>query len=217
MCNKIDKKNNNNFTLNEEKSVELDINNVNKLDELKNEIDKLNNKINKLKNEINIKKVYFSKLEKKNINLKNENKDLNIRFQAEIENIYKRNQIDIKKIHKFAIEKFAISILPTIDNLHNILNNIKLNNENNSTYEGIDLTLKNFLSNIKKFGIKILDKVNIPFNPEYHQAMSILESSKDENIEDNIVVKIFQNGYIMNGRLLRPAMVQVYKKTNIKK
>ncbi len=171
----------------------------------KDNIESLNIKINFLKKELNIKEQIVSLFKKKILCLKNEIKNLNLRFRAEIENIHKRNLLEIEKIHKYSLEKFAIDLLPIIDNLNNA---IKLSIEKNTIYEGIKLTLKSFLFVINKFGINIINKINVPFNPEYHQAMII---KKVDGVVSNTVINVLQDGYIMNGRLLRPAMVEVSK------
>ncbi len=74
--------------------------------------------------------------------------------------------------------------------------------------EGIELTLKSLLDVVRKYGIEIVGDVNVPFNPEVHQAMSMMESADHL---PNHVMMVMQKGYTLNGRLLRPAMVAVSK------
>ncbi|PPI88943.1 nucleotide exchange factor GrpE [Candidatus Pantoea edessiphila] len=136
--------------------------------------------------------------------------DLKMRNQAEIENIRRRTKMDIEKNHKFALEKFTTELLPVIDNLERALETTS-NKENDLVtpmIQGIELTLKSLLNVMYKFGVKVINETNIPFNPVIHQAMLITES---ETISPNYVESIIQRGYMLNGRLLRPAMVSVTK------
>jgi molecular chaperone GrpE len=77
-----------------------------------------------------------------------------------------------------------------------------------SMIEGIELTLKGLLGAVRKFGVEVVGETGVPFNPEVHQAMSMMES---EEFEPNHVMLVMQRGYTLNGRLLRPAMVAVSK------
>ncbi|WJV54686.1 nucleotide exchange factor GrpE [Pectobacteriaceae bacterium CE90] len=132
-----------------------------------------------------------------------------MRARAEIENIRRRTDIDIEKAHKFALEKFAGEMLPVIDNLERALEMADKSDEALSAMiEGVELTLKSLLAAVHKFGIDVVDEVNVPFNPEIHQAMTMLESADHQ---PNHVMMVMQKGYTLNGRLLRPAMVAVSK------
>ena len=136
-------------------------------------------------------------------------REAQIRAQAEIENIRRRAELDVEKAHKFALEKFANELLPVIDSLERALEVAdKANPELTSMVEGIDLTLKSLLGAVRKFGVEVIGDVNVPFNPELHQAMSMMES---EDVAPNHVLMVMQRGYTLNGRLLRPAMVAVAK------
>ncbi len=166
----------------------------------------------KYKKKISCQNKIINKLESKLLKLKGKSKDINLRYRADLENIYKRNEINIENIYKYSLEKFFKSILPVIDNLKDAFKVSKDKNLNSKiTYEGLKLTLKNFLSVIKKFGVSIINKVNVNFDPNFHQAVSVIESNKKNNIKDNLVIEILQDGYILNKRLLRPAMVKVIK------
>jgi molecular chaperone GrpE len=136
-------------------------------------------------------------------------REAQIRAQAEIENIRRRAELDVEKAHKFALEKFANELLPVIDSLERALEVAdKANPELTSMVEGIELTLKSLLGAVRKFGVEVIGDVNVPFNPELHQAMSMMES---EDVAPNHVLMVMQRGYMLNGRLLRPAMVAVAK------
>ncbi|AZH04675.1 nucleotide exchange factor GrpE [Proteus mirabilis] len=132
-----------------------------------------------------------------------------IRAQAEIENIRRRTQQDVEKAHKFALEKFSNELLPVLDNLERALSAADHENEQlKPMIEGLELTLKSFLDAVHKFGIEVVEEKNVAFNPEVHQAMTLIDSPEHEA---NHVVDVMQKGYTLNGRLLRPAMVVVSK------
>ncbi|WP_367680560.1 nucleotide exchange factor GrpE [Candidatus Fukatsuia anoeciicola] len=131
------------------------------------------------------------------------------RKEAEIQNIRRRAENDIEKAKKFALEKFSSELLPVIDSLEKALSLLDgSNNELLPMIEGLKLTLKSLLDTMGKFGIEIISDIQIPFNPEYHQAMKLSASNE---IQSNYVMKMMQKGYKLNGRLLRPAMVEVSK------
>ena len=136
-------------------------------------------------------------------------REAQVRAQAEIENIRRRTEIDVEKAHKFALEKFANELLPVIDSLERALEVAnKENPELASMVEGIELTLKSLLDAVRKFGVEVVGDVHVPFNPDVHQAMSMIESAE---VAPNHVIMVMQRGYTLNGRLLRPAMVAVSK------
>jgi len=139
-------------------------------------------------------------------------RDAQLRAQAEVENIRRRTEIDVEKAHKFALEKFANELLPVIDSLERALEVAdKENPELASMIEGIELTLKSLLGAVRKFGVEVVGDTNVPFNPEIHQAMSMMDS---DDVAPNHVMMVMQRGYTLNGRLLRPAMVAVAKAKN---
>ncbi|MDC9614126.1 nucleotide exchange factor GrpE [Xenorhabdus khoisanae] len=136
-------------------------------------------------------------------------RDAMLRARAEVENIRRRTEQDVEKAHKFALEKFANELLPVIDNLERALDVSDRANESlQPMIEGIELTLKSFIDAVGKFGIEVVGDTNVPFNPEVHQAMTMMESDQHE---PNHVMLVMQKGYTLNGRLLRPAMVAVSK------
>lgn len=136
-------------------------------------------------------------------------KDTVIRAQAEVENIRRRAALDVEKAHKFALEKFANDLLPVIDNLARAVDFADKNNESlKPLIEGIELTQKAFVETVAKYGVEEINPVGQPFNPEHHQAMAMQPSSDHPA---NTVLVVMQKGYILNGRLLRPAMVMVSK------
>ncbi len=132
-----------------------------------------------------------------------------LRAAAEAQNIRRRAEQDIEKAHKFALEKFATDLLAVLDSLERGLEVSDPTDESiRPMREGMQLTYKLFLDTLKRFQVERVDPQGEPFNPEQHQAMAMEESI---HAEPNSVLKVFQCGYVMNGRLLRPAMVVVSK------
>ncbi|AFP84808.1 nucleotide exchange factor GrpE [secondary endosymbiont of Ctenarytaina eucalypti] len=132
-----------------------------------------------------------------------------LRAKAEIENVRRRSEQDVEKAHKFALERFSVELLPVIDNLERALVMLDKNNsELAATIEGIELTLKAFLDTLSKFGLDVVGDTRVPFSPDIHQAMTLMES---DEYEPNQVMRVMQKGYTLHGRLIRPAMVVVSK------
>ena len=136
-------------------------------------------------------------------------KDSVIRGKAEVENMRRRSAQDVEKAHKFALEKFASDLLPVLDNLERAIEFSDKENEAVKTVvEGIELTYQSFISSVEKFGMEVVDPQDETFNPDRHQAMSMQENAE---LKPNTVIAVMQKGYVLNGRLLRPAMVMVSK------
>ncbi len=136
-------------------------------------------------------------------------KDSVIRAKADVENMRRRSAQDVEKAHKFALEKFASELLPVLDNLERAIQFSDKENEAVKTVvEGVELTYQSFISTVEKFGMEVVDPQNEAFNPERHQAMSMQENAE---LKPNTVTAVMQKGYVLNGRLLRPAMVMVSK------
>lgn len=132
-----------------------------------------------------------------------------LRARAEIENQRRRTQRDVENAHKYALDKFVQELLPVKDSLELGLAAIGEDDADSTKHrEGIELTLKMFGSVMEKFGIKELEPTGEAFNPEHHQAMSMQESTETE---PNTVLTVVQKGYLLNERLVRPAMVIVSK------
>ena len=144
-----------------------------------------------------------------------EAKDESLRNQAEMQNILRRSERDIQNAHKYALDKFVAELLPVIDNLERALQSIDQDKEDlQSLTEGVVLTLKSFQDVLVRHKVLPIDPKGEVFNPELHQAMSILEMP---GAAPNTVVDVFQKGYTLNDRLVRPAMVVVagVEKNNI--
>ena len=137
----------------------------------------------------------------------NEQQDSVLRARAEMENARRRAEAEVEKARKFALERFAGSLLDVIDNLERAVMVADAENEAiKPMLEGVEMTLKSFVSTIEKFGMTPIDPQGQAFNPELHQAMSMQESA---DFAPNTVMAVMQKGYELNGRLLRPAMVMV--------
>ncbi len=134
-------------------------------------------------------------------------KDSVLRAKADGENARRRAEQEVDKARKFALERFAGELLSVVDNLERATQAADTENEViKPLLEGVLLTQKSFISTFEKFGLKILDPQGEVFNPEHHQAMSMQET---DEVAPNTVIAVMQKGYLLNGRLLRPAMVMV--------
>jgi molecular chaperone GrpE len=138
-----------------------------------------------------------------------ENLDNFLRAKAETENVRKRSADDVIKARKFAIEQFAGELLAVRDSLE-LASQVDLDQDSaqamKQMQEGVLLTLRQLDGAFEKSGIVVLDPTGEKFNPELHQAMSMVETAE---IEPNHVISVLQKGYVLNERLLRPAMVVV--------
>lgn len=136
-------------------------------------------------------------------------KDQALRSAAEAQNIRRRSEKDVENAHKYALEKFAGELLVVVDNLERALDSADRDNEAvTSLVEGVELTHKSFIDVLTKFHLEQVDPAGEPFDPQVHQAMSMVENP---DVEPNTVVAVMQKGYTLNGRLIRPAMVMVSK------
>ncbi|EKK9985072.1 nucleotide exchange factor GrpE [Vibrio vulnificus] len=138
-----------------------------------------------------------------------EQQDSVLRAKAEVENMRRRTEQEIDKARKYALNRFAEELLPVIDNLERAIQAADAESEAvKPLLEGVELTHKTFVDVVSKFGLKEINPEGQPFNPEWHQAMSIQESPDHES---NTVMFVMQKGYELNGRVIRPAMVMVAK------
>lgn len=151
----------------------------------------------------------IAELEGQLVQLQQQERENVLRARADVENVRRRAEQDVEKAHKFALEKFSVKLLPVIDNLERALASAdKQNPDLTPLIEGVELTLKSMLDTVRKFGVDVVEETNVPFNPELHQAMTMLESAEHQA---NHVMMVMQKGYTLNGRLIRPAMVAVAK------
>ncbi len=138
-----------------------------------------------------------------------EYRDQSLRTLAEMENLRRRTEKEIGDARKFAVEKFAKELLVVLDSLElGIQAAAGDTPEVVKLREGSELTLKQFLAVLEKFNVKPVEAMGAKFDPALHQAMTMVES---DEAEPNTVVNVFQKGYTLNERLLRPAMVVIAK------
>ena len=130
-----------------------------------------------------------------------------LRANADLDNALKRTFSEVEKAHKYGIEKLLIELLPIIDNLESAISNLS-ENVTKEDKEGIELTLKSFESTLDKFGLVPIYPDNEEFNPEKHEAVSMEEDNKKK---DGYIGKVFQRGWELHSRVLRPARVTVIK------
>lgn len=136
-----------------------------------------------------------------------ENWDKVLRVNAEMENLRRRTQKELENASRFALEKFSKELLQVVDSLEMGLKTSESATDNvESMRQGMDLTLKQFLTVLEKFNVVQLNPEGQLFNPEQQQAMSMQPSN---DVPPNTVLHVFQKGYELNGRLIRPAMVVV--------
>ena len=147
-----------------------------------------------------------------------ENLDRALRAQAELENVRRRSQRELENAHKYGLEKFIQDLLPIKDSLEmgiDAAKNAAARQDNTAEIdklmEGSELILKMFADLLDKYSVETIHPLGEPFDPEHHQAMSMLESPDHA---PNTVVMVMQKGYKLNDRLVRPAMVAVAKESS---
>lgn len=133
-------------------------------------------------------------------------RDQALRAQAEAENTRRRAARDVESAHKYALEKFTADLLPVLDSLEKAVEAASQAEAAQSIAEGVDLSLKLFLSTLEKHGIQQIDPLGEPFDPQVHEALTMLPSP---TAEPNSVLEVMQRGYLLNGRLVRAAKVVV--------
>ena len=135
--------------------------------------------------------------------------DNQLRAQAEIQNMRRRAEQEVEKAHKFALEKFSKELLTVVDNLERglaALDKAVSDETTQALVDGVEMTHKEFISTLAKFGVQAVGVVGEVFNPELHQAISMQPA---EGIDANHISQVLQKGYTLQGRVLRPAMVMV--------
>ncbi len=143
-----------------------------------------------------------------------EMKDQLIRAIAETDNVRKRAARDLEDANKYAVSKFAGGLVPVLENLQRATGSIsdELRAENaqvKNLAEGVEMTLRELLNVFERFGIQRIDPVGEKFDHQFHQAMQQVE---DAEAEPGTVLQVLQAGYVIHGRLLQPALVNVAKK-----
>ena len=136
-------------------------------------------------------------------------KEQSLRSQADAQNARRRAEQDIEKAHKFGQDKIVNDLLPVVDSLERALSTIDASNEAfTAIAEGIQLTYKSFTDALARHQVIVVNPHGEPFDPNLHQAVSAVPNP---DVEPNTVINVFQKGYTLHGRLVRPAMVVVSK------
>lgn len=128
--------------------------------------------------------------------------------RADLSNAQRRAERELANAHKYGVEKLALELIPVKDSMELGLTAITDGDTQDQVREGMELTLQMFSGVLDKFGVKEVSPQGEKFNPEFHQAMSSQETA---DFEPNTVMTVFQKGYVLNDRLIRPAMVVVSK------
>lgn len=139
-----------------------------------------------------------------------EAKDQAMRAAAEAQNVRRRAEQEADKARKFALEKFVKDLLPVVDSLEKALESME-EGASEVHREGVTMTLKMQLDVLNRFGVESIEPQGEPFDPQVHEAMAMVPNPE---LEPNTVMDVMQKGYLLNGRLVRPAMVVVSQKAN---
>ena len=154
------------------------------------------------------KKKKIEELEEEIIKLKEEAASKNAYFKAyaDAENLKKRLQAEADNVRKYRIQSFAVEVLPIIDNLERALN-VKSDDESLKNYvKGFEMIYQQLIATLEKEGVKEIEALNKPFDPNVHQA---LMQESVEGVESGIVVEVLQKGYMLKDRVLRATLVKV--------
>lgn len=135
-----------------------------------------------------------------------ENWEKSVRAQAELDNVRRRAEREIQNAHLYGKEKLLTSLLPVVDSLEQAL---QLASNDAAMQEGLELTMKLFLDVLQKYDVQQIDPMGAVFDPQEQEAMSIQDVP---GAAPNTVIAVFQKGYKLNDRLIRPARVIVSKK-----
>ncbi|MBN2865780.1 MAG: nucleotide exchange factor GrpE [Thiotrichales bacterium] len=134
-------------------------------------------------------------------------KDMALRVQADMENLRRRTRIDVESAHKYALEKFVNELIPVLDSMEMGIDAASKEDVSaESIKEGLDMTFKQFLDVMQKFDVARVDPKGEKFDPQLHEAMTMVPSPDHES---NTVMEVFQKGYTLNERLVRAARVIV--------
>ena len=136
-------------------------------------------------------------------------KEALIRSQADLQNVRRRAERDVENAHKYAVEKFVKDLLAVLDSMDRALELAETTEGFDAAMlEGTQMTHKLLLDTAAKHGVEPINPVGEAFDPQEHQAMSMVESADHE---PNTVMAVMQKGYKLEGRVIRAAMVMVTK------
>ncbi|MFA6303686.1 MAG: nucleotide exchange factor GrpE [Legionella sp.] len=136
-----------------------------------------------------------------------ENWEKSVRAVAELDNVRRRSEREIANAHRYGQEKLITSLLPVVDSLEQALQ-MAANDTTSAMHEGLELTMKLLLDTLQKFDVEQIDPIGAAFDPQLHEAMSMQEV---DDKPANTVLAVFQKGYKLNDRVIRPARVIVAK------
>ena len=136
-----------------------------------------------------------------------ENWEKTVRATAELDNVRRRSEQDVAKVRRYSLEKFITSLLPVVDSLEQALQ-LADKSGDTSMHEGLELTMKLVIDVLRKHDVQQLDPQGAVFDPQQHEAMSIQDSA---DVAHNSILAVFQKGYRLNDRVIRPARVIVAK------
>lgn len=137
-------------------------------------------------------------------------RDVALRAEAEMQNVRRRAERDVEHAYKFGLEKFIQNLLPVVDGIEKAVEASEQAgvDEKDPVFEGFKLCQKLMLDVLGKQNVEVVDPIGAPFDPNEHEAMSMVENP---DMEPNSVFAVVQKGYKLNSRLVRPAMVMVSK------
>ena len=136
-----------------------------------------------------------------------ENWEKSVRSMAEVDNMRRRAERDVANAHRYGLEKFSASLLPVVDSLEQALQ-LSHTEADANMREGLELTMKLLVDVLDKHDVKQLNPIGDVFDPQQHEAMSMQESP---DAAPNTILLVFQKGYKLNDRVIRPARVIVAK------
>ena len=133
-------------------------------------------------------------------------RDQALRAQAEVENTRRRASREAENARKFALERFVSALLPVVDSFERAVEAARASTAEASVVEGIELSLKLLMDALENAGVRVVDPVGEPFDPDFHEAISMVPNP---DMEPGSVAQVVQKGYVLNERLVRAAMVMV--------
>lgn len=128
-----------------------------------------------------------------------------LRLQADFVNFRKRSEKERENSINYGIESFACDLLPILDNFQRALN---VENKDGGFYQGVKLIEQQFISVLNNYSIKEIESMGKPFDPNFHHAVVMEESTENE---EGIVIEVLQKGYLLKDKVIRPSMVKVSK------
>ena len=139
-------------------------------------------------------------------------RDQALRAQAEADNTRRRTAREMENARKFAVERLAADLLPAIDSFERAVEAARAASET-AAAEGVELSLKLLTGALEKAGVNVVDPLGAPFDPRFHEAISMVENPE---AEPGSVTQVVQKGYVLNERVVRAAMVIVAKAPTVK-